>query len=233
MSTSENAGAMTADIGEDVIQDALRSVEAHERGDAPTAGEEAPPAEAPAADARELEELRLQLDLSQAKGRELMEKLRDTHERMLRSAADLDNYRKRATREKEETQKYGIERVLKDLLPVIDNLDRALEHTDPGADGGALLSGVKMTRKLFEDALGRNGVKAFSAKGQPFDPHLHEAMQQVESTDVPPNTVVNEVLRGYMLHERLVRPALVMVSRAPQVSSPPAEGSTQPEGEQS
>lgn len=214
---------MTADIGEDVIQEALRSVEAHTRGS--QAAEEA---EAAPEQARELEELRAQLELSQAKGRELMEKLRDTHERMLRAAADLDNYRKRAAKEKDEAQRFGIERVLKDLLPVLDNLDRALEQPVEGNDAGPLLAGVRMTRKLFEDALARNGVKGFSARGQPFDPHLHEAMSQVETSEVPPNTVVTEMLRGYTLHDRLVRPALVIVSRA--AAAPTAPPAPPPEG---
>jgi molecular chaperone GrpE len=223
---------VTADIGEDVIQEALRSVEAHEREDA-AAPEEAVAGEpTDSGPSPEVEELRAQLELSQVKGRELMEKLRDTHERMLRAAADLDNFKKRAFKEREEAQRFGIERVLKDLLPVLDNLDRALEHSDRPAEKGAaeaeaLLAGVRMTRKLFEDALTRNGVKGFSSQGLPFDPHLHEAMQQVESAEVPPNTVMQEILRGYTLNDRLVRPALVVVSRAPAAApegAPPAEG---------
>jgi molecular chaperone GrpE len=209
-----------ADIGEDVIQDALRSVEAHTRSASGADNVVADGETAPAASAQEVEELRAQLEFSQGKGRELMEKLRDTHERMLRAAADLDNYKKRAAKEKDEAQRFGIERVLKDLLPVLDNLDRALETSEAGGGGDAsLTAGVRMTRKLFEDALSRNGVKAFSAKGLPFDPHLHEAMSQQESADVPPNTVLTEVLRGYTLNDRLVRPALVIVSCAPSAPS--------------
>jgi molecular chaperone GrpE len=214
---------VTTDIGEDVIQDALRSVESHSRNAAADA-----PAYAPAsgaASAQEVEELRAQLEFSQTKSRETMEKLRDTHERMLRAAADLDNFKKRAAKEKDEAQRFGIERVLKDLLPVLDNLDRAIEQSaqSGGSDAG-LTAGVRMTRKLFEDALSRNGVKSFSAKGQPFDPHLHEAMKAEESADVPPNTVLTEVLRGYHLNDRLVRPALVIVSCAPSAAAPAADG---------
>lgn len=163
---------------------------------------------------KELEILRAQLEMSMAKGRELMEKLKESHERMLRAVADLDNYKKRAAKEKDELQKFGAEKLLKDFLPVIDNLDRALEHAGANADFESLKTGVAMTRKQFEDALGRHGVKGFSSVGQPFDPRLHEAMQQVETAELPPNHVVSELVRGYTLNERLIRPALVSVSKA-------------------
>ena len=161
----------------------------------PTAAASASDAEAPAPGAeleelgraarKELESLRAQLEFSQAKGRETDGEVKDEHERMLRAAADLENYKKRAQKEKEEVQKFGIEKLLKDLLPVIDNLDRALEHAQQPPDFDSLEKGVAMTRKLFEDTLGQHGVKGFSAEGQPFDPRLHEAMQQVETADVP------------------------------------------------
>ena len=114
--------------------------------------------------------------------------------------------------------RYGLERALKDLLPVIDNLDRALELGERTGKWEGLAEGVRMTRKLLEDTLARQGLKAFSADGKPFDPHLHEAMGHEERADLPPNTVSTEVLRGFTLHDRLVRPALVMVSRAPAVA---------------
>jgi molecular chaperone GrpE len=170
------------------------------------------PAEDPAA---ELESLRAQLELSQAKGREMMERIRDTHERMLRAVADLENYKKRANKEKEEVQKFGNEGLLREFVPVMDNLDRALEHAKSNSDFDSLLAGLAMTRKQFEDALARHGVRSFSAVGQPFDPHLHEAMQHVETTEVPPHHVVSEMVRGYTLNERLVRPALVSVAQPP------------------
>ncbi len=174
---------------------------------------------------KEIEGLKAQLEFSQAKSRELMEKLRDEHEKLLRTAADLDNFKKRAQKEKEEVQKFGAERLLKDLLPVVDNLDRALEASAKTSDFESLRQGVAMTRKQFEDALGRHGVKGFSALGQPFDPHLHEAMQQVETAEVPANHVAAELVRGYTLNDRLVRPALVVVAKAP------ADGSSAgPEG---
>jgi molecular chaperone GrpE len=181
---------------------------------------------------RELEEARQQLEFSQSRSRETMERLKDSHERALRAAADLENYKKRAQKEKEEVQKFGSERLLKDFLPVADNLDRALEAAQKSADFESLRTGVEMTRKLFEGAFGKHGVKGFSAAGQPFDPRLHEAMQQVESAAVPAGHVLYEAVRGYMLNERLMRPALVVVARAPAAQPPVAEpiSETTPEG---
>ncbi|MCY1082206.1 nucleotide exchange factor GrpE [Archangium lansingense] len=183
---------------------------------------------------RELEDARQQLEFSQTRSRETMERLKDSHERALRAAADLENYKKRAQKEKEEVQKFGSERLLKDFLPVVDNLDRALEAAQKSADFESLRTGVEMTRKLFDSAFGKHGVKGFSAVGQPFDPRLHEAMQQAESAAVPAGHVLYEAVRGYTLNERLMRPALVVVARAPAAQPPAAEttsSETTPGGE--
>lgn len=242
MSASEK-GKFSADISEDVIREALEAVSHHDAGakdgdgTAEVAGLDLEVAESPQAAEAEPDEaqlLRTQLEMSQAAGRDLMEKLRDGHERMLRAVADLDNYKKRAQKEKEELQKFAIERLLREFLPVMDNLERALEHARSSADFESLRTGLTMTRKQFEDALGRHGVKQFSAVGQAFDPHVHEAMQQVESQDVPPNHVVSELVRGYTLNDRVIRPALVLVSKPPNgavAPSAPAESDgTQGEG---
>jgi len=169
---------------------------------------------------KEVESLRAQLEFSQGESRKLMERLKEDHERSLRAAADLENYKKRAQKEKEEVQKFGSEKLLKDLLPVMDNLDRAMDAATKSTDFPSFQKGVAMTRKSFEDALARHGVKSFSAKGQTFDPRLHEAMSQVETSDVLPGHVAFEVVRGYYLNDRLVRPAMVVVARAP---APPPE----------
>lgn len=180
----------------------------------------------------ELEEARSQLEFSQTKSRETMDRLKESHERALRATADLENYKKRAQKEKDEVQKFGSERLLKDFLPVVDNLDRALEAAQKSTDFESLRTGVEMTRKLFDSAFGKHGVKGFSAAGQPFDPRLHEAMQQVESAAVPAGHVLYEAVRGYTLHERLMRPALVVVARAPAVQPPAPEAvsTSTPEG---
>ena len=224
MSTPEK-GKISTEISHDVIREALESVKRHD-------AEPVEPAEATEDPPSELEAVRAQLDFSQAKGRELMEKLKEAHERMLRAVADLDNYKKRAHKEKEEAQKFGNERLLRDFVPVMDNLDRALEHARSNADFDGLLTGVAMTRKQFEEALGRHGVKSFSAVGQPFDPHLHEAMQQVSAPELPANHVVSELLRGYTLNDRLIRAALVLVSKPDGEAAAPASSSAaaEPDG---
>jgi len=163
-----------------------------------------------------------ELEMSQGMSRDTLAKLKDQHERTLRAVADLENHKKRVVREREETAKFGQEKLLKDFLPVLDNFDRALEHAKAATDLEAVKSGVAMVKKLFEDTLGRHGVKGFSAMGQPFDPRLHEAIQTVES-DTAPGTVVTEVVRGFMLYDRLMRPAMVGVAKpktqAPQAAS--------------
>jgi len=169
------------------------------------------PGSAPAAPG-EVERLRAELEMSQAAGREGFEKLKAEHERFLRAAADLENYRKRAQREREEAQKFGIERLLRDLFPVVDNLDRALAAAP---EGDPLSGGVKLVLKSLEEVLSRHGVKSFRALGETFDPKVHEAIMAVATDEVPPGTVVLEHGRGFTLHERLVRPALVGVAAAP------------------
>ncbi len=211
-------GKFTADISQKVIDEALQSVEKAPSAEElqPAASEiSAPDPEPPAIETSEVEELRSQLTLSQEKGRETMARLQEVHERMLRSAADLENYRKRAQKEKEQMQKFGAEKILSDFLPVLDNLDRALDHSNSAADFASLMQGVSMTRKLFEDTLAKHGVQSVPAIGHAFDPHVHEAIQQVESADIPANHVMSELVPGYTLNDRLLRPALVIVSKAP------------------
>lgn len=141
-------------------------------------------------------------------------KVKDLEERLMRTAADFENYKKRMLREREEERKYAVEGLLKDLLPVLDNLERALaaavEHGE-----SSVATGVQMVYKQFLDTLTRHGVEQLSALGEKFDPNFHEAMQQVESADHPPGTVVTEYMKGYTLKGRLVRPAMVVVSTAP------------------
>jgi molecular chaperone GrpE len=169
-----------------------------------------PPADADAQKTK-LATLEAQLEESFKRARETGDRLKDTHERLLRTAAEFDNFKKRAQREKEDVQKFGIERLLKDFLPVMDNLERALDHAEQH-DSSQVIEGVKLVQKLFETTLARHGVQGFSAVGKPFDPSLHEALMQQES-DQPPGTVVSEMARGYKLNDRLVRPAAVVVSK--------------------
>ncbi len=213
MASENEKGGITADIPDDAVEEALRSVERHAPGAAAPANVErlGPLAEEPTPEGEEAEvaSLRAQLELSQEKGRETLERLKEEHERFLRAAADLENYRKRAQKEREEVQRFGIETLLKDLIPVLDNLERALKAAP---EGDPLAGGVKLVLRGFEETLGRYGVKPFGALGKPFDPRLHEALMEMESEEAP-GTVVLEHGRGYLLHGRLVRPAMVGVAR--------------------
>jgi molecular chaperone GrpE len=215
MPDSPDHGNFKADIPADAVMEALRSVErAASRGEAPASGEgdaaEVPVAvDPPGGDAPDLA---AQLELSQSLGRETQKKLEEAHDRWLRTAADLENFKKRAQKERDEVQKFGVEKLVKDLLPVLDNLDRALAAA---AADDPLVAGVKLVRAAFEQALARHGVKGFSAMGQPFDPARHEALMQVPTAEAAPGTVVLEHARGFTLHDRLVRPAMVGVAAAP------------------
>ena len=132
--------------------------------------------------------------------------LRDRHLRLL---ADFDNFRKRAERELEERTRYMLAEPIRELLPVLDNLERALAAQGPEGD---LIRGVEMIARQFLDVLRRFGVEPIPAVGAPFDPRRHDAVMSVESTDVAQPTVVAELQRGYVLRDRLLRPALVRVA---------------------
>jgi molecular chaperone GrpE len=221
MSEPENKGSFQADIPVDAVQEALRSVEKHAPHEPAVEAEIAvdPPASGDEAGAlaAQVKKLEAELELSQALGRETQEKLKAEHERCLRVAADLENYRKRAAREKDEVQRFGAERLLKDLLPVVDGLDRALAHA---AEDDPLREGVKLVRAQLEQALAKHGVTGFSAMGQRFDPALHEALMNVPTRDQAPGTVVLEHARGFKLNDRLVRPAMVGVAVEPPPDAP-------------
>lgn len=224
MSEPENKGGFQADIPSDAVQEALRSVEKIAQGGGGAAPADAPPVEVEVpgdagALAAQVKRLEAELELSQTLGRETQEKLRAEHDRCLRVAADLENYRRRAQKEKEEVQRFGNEKLLKDLLPVVDGLDRALAHA---AEDDPLREGVKLVRASFEQALARHGVTGFSALGEKFDPAVHEALLQVPTGEKPPGTVVLEHARGFKLNDRLVRPAMVGVAVEPPAEAPPA-----------
>jgi molecular chaperone GrpE len=223
MADSENKGGFQADIPADAVAEALRSVEriaapqaSGPAGDVPVEVEPEPAA-ASVALMEQADSLRAQLELSTAKGRETLEKLKQEHERFLRASADLDNYKKRAVREREDIQRFGNEKILKDILPAVDGLDRALAAAPTG---DPLADGVRLVRATLEQALARHGVTSFSALGQKFDPAFHEALLQVPTAEKAPGTVVLEHARGFKLHERLVRPAMVGVAVEPAKKDP-------------
>jgi molecular chaperone GrpE len=136
-------------------------------------------------------------------------------DRLLRTMAEFDNYRKRVTREKEGLIKYGTERVAFEILPVIDNFERALEQSQQATDVGPLIAGLEMTLKQLLAALEKFDIRPFNSIGEQFDPELHEAMAQQEHPDHADNTVIEQFQKGYMQGKRMLRPARVLVSRAP------------------
>jgi molecular chaperone GrpE len=137
-------------------------------------------------------------------------------DRLLRLMAETENYKKRTEREKSEQLKRANESLLKDLLPVLDNLERALEHAiEDAGPGEAMAKGLELTYQELWKVLERHGVERVEALGQPFDPEVHEAMMQQEDPDHEAGTVIGEMQRGYLLAGRLLRPAMVVVSKPP------------------
>lgn len=132
---------------------------------------------------------------------------------LMRTAADFDNFRKRSRREVEDARRAGREDLLKDLLPVFDNVERAVQSAQRAQDVKAVSDGLSMVLKQFEATLGRAGITRVPTTGNTFDPSVHEAIQQVETTEHPPGTVVAEVQPGYLHGERLVRAAMVVVAK--------------------
>ena len=135
----------------------------------------------------------------------------------LRKLAEFDNFRKRVEREREDNRLAGVEEMVRELLPVLDNFERALQHAED--DSGAFQQGVEMIAKQLGDTLERRGVHEVDPVGQPFDPELHEAVQRVEDGEYPPGTVAWVMLKGYTMGDRLVRPAMVGVAVDPDDSA--------------
>jgi molecular chaperone GrpE len=139
----------------------------------------------------------------------------ENYDRLLRASAEFDNYKKRTAREMQDVIKYANEKIFKELLTVVDNLERAIEAAGVGRkDEDPLVKGIHMTLGEVLKILERHKVKPVKALGEPFDPAYHQAMMQEEVADQPPNTVVREMQKGYVIHDRLLRPAMVVVSKA-------------------
>lgn len=148
----------------------------------------------------------------------------------LRERADLENARKRHQRDREEALRFANDRLLREMIPVLDNLERAVDHAAEGnGESQGLLEGVNMTISQFRKALEDFGVKPIVALGEAFDPNLHQAMGQIESADQAPNTVVSEFQKGYLLHDRLLRPSLVMVAKEPVANNETEPGPDSPD----
>lgn len=139
-------------------------------------------------------------------------KAEDHYGQLQRLQADFDNYRKRTQKEKTELIKYASERLVGELLPVLDNFDRAVSAAKVNPDFTSFSQGVEMILRQMQTALSKEGLKAMDTVGQPFDPNLHEAVLRVASEEYPENTVVEELQKGYYLKEKVLRPCMVKVS---------------------
>lgn len=146
---------------------------------------------------------------------ELKRQLHEKQDQLLRALAETDNVRRRAQRDKDEYVKYAAESLIKDLVPALDNLDRALAAARAAGEAVGVVDGVELIQRELLKVLERHGVTRYSALGQPFDPNRHEAIARVVSADEAPGTVVNEIASGYLLNGRVLRPAMVGVAAAP------------------
>lgn len=144
---------------------------------------------------------------------QMQKEAKDMFDRLARVQADYENFRKRVTREKQDAIKFANEGVFKEMIPILDNLQRALQAA--GAEQSNLLEGVRLVAKQFEDTLAKLDVQSFTSQGEPFDPARHEAVGTRADENVPSQHVCEEYQRGYVLHDRLLRPALVIVSSGP------------------
>ena len=161
----------------------------------------------PVEDENPLEDLEAQLEAKEQEAKE-------NYDRLLRVSAEFENYKKRATRDLEELRKFANQSLIKELLSVVDNLELAMNSTNghKTIDQG-LLQGLEMTHREILKVFEKFNVKPIEAKGQAFDPTFHEAVMQEETDNVDENTVINELQKGYLIHDRLLRPAMVVVAR--------------------
>ena len=143
------------------------------------------------------------------------DELANAKDQLLRTIAEMENVRRRSSREVENARKFAVEGLLSDLLPVLDSLEKAVETAQNTAGAEAIAEGVELSLKLFSDSLGRFGVEQIDPLGAPFDPQQHEAMAMVPNADAEPNSVMEVMQRGYTLNGRLVRAAKVIVTKAP------------------
>lgn len=215
---------------EEALREAAEAV--RERGSTAGAPRE-PGAEAGSADKLTIEVLSQELqELKSQHGEKLaeLETLQDQHVRL---QAEFENFRRRSLKEKQESFKFGHQNLVKDLLSTVDNLERALEHgaqtagtdsPDPRVEIKGILDGVALVHREILGALAKHGVSEIEAEGKPFDPAVHEAMGQVPNGSVPANTVLEVLQKGYVIHDRMLRPSRVLVSREPTAEEAAAGG---------
>jgi molecular chaperone GrpE len=191
------------------LEAALRDAEAHAEGlDTDSVSQTKTQSNKESESDPEIDQVRAELETAQ-------KTISDLREGMLRARADLENARRRFEREQKESQLYAGERVLKSLIPIVDDLDRTLEHIPEGLDEeNSLVSGVNMVHRKFLQALESQGATSFSPLGEAFDPTTHEALMEAPSEDVEPGHIMQVFQRGWLLNERLLRPAKVIIAKS-------------------
>lgn len=153
------------------------------------------------------------VDESSAKIAELQAKLDETENKMLRAQADFDNFKRRSRLDQEAAQKYRAQSLVSEILPALDNFERALQIEADNDQTKSLLQGMNMVYNQLAQALQNEGVESIKSVGEEFDPHLHQAVMQVEDENFDSNTVVEELQKGYKLKDRVIRPAMVKVNQ--------------------
>jgi len=206
--SSEGPTIETSSEMEEALREATEALEARET---PAAAAGAPSS----ADKMTIELLSQELQDLKALYEEKIKEFGDQAEQHLRLQAEFDNFRRRGLKEKQESLKFGHQNLVKDLLSAVDNLERALEHAsqNAGPEIRGILDGVELVHREVLGALAKHGVKEIDAEGKIFDPADHEAMGQLPNAEVPPNTVLEVLQKGYVIHDRMLRPARVIVSR--------------------
>jgi molecular chaperone GrpE len=240
MSEQDQKG-YTVEIPDEAIKDALESVDKKSRPSDPEEAASDSPQESDSEN-----EIEVQVEVSEEKSsdqersgpsrQELIDALEQAREaakvareRMLRGLADADNQRKRLVKERQEIVKYSLEGLLRDLLIPLDNLERTLDHIPNDTQDATLKSlgeGLRMVLHQFSETLGKHNLTSFNSVGEEFDPSRHEALSRTETTEHDSGTILTELHRGYMLHDRLLRAALVTVA------CQPGEGTDNEGGEQ-
>jgi molecular chaperone GrpE len=218
---SQGASIEASSEMEEALREATEALEARE---VPASGAGAPDSTAPTGSADKMTIELLAEELQDLKGLHdaKLKEFDDQNEQFLRLQAEFENFRRRNLKEKHESLKFGHQNLVKDLLSAVDNLERALEHgaqNDGSEDGSPLdikgvLDGVQLVHREILGALAKHGVKEIEARGQIFDPADHEAMGQLPSAEMPVNTILEVLQKGYVIHDRMVRPARVIVSRS-------------------
>ena len=214
MSNPKNENEFAINAEEELIIDAEVDSEALEEAASEAESPEAAEAAEEAVELADMSKAELFKDAENA--REEAAKFRDA---ALRAEAEMQNVRRRASKDVEHAHKFGAEKLIQNLLPVVDSLEKALESSelvkdlDQDHSAKAVLDGVGLCHKMFLDTLGKENVAVVDPHGEPFDPNLHQAMSMVENPDMEPNSVVAVIQKGYQLNGRLVRPAMVMVSK--------------------